>query len=152
MAKEINATNLKYSKLQIGEVESIVKSWLATIDDSIEEAHEKGQVSVEVSLPIAFDIPNLERSAARRRVYALIVEDLTSIQRGFVVRLFMKKDESKIYVTWLTEEDELLRKHEKDIIEYYTLPWEDRKNKDRPNSLPFNERISHYKNPIDSRF
>lgn len=142
---KIKANDLKYSKLQITEIESSVSSILSMIDDSIEESHNNGQISVEVSLPFAFDVPNMNRLDAKKKIYSLVVEDLTSPQRGFMVRLFMKPEDSKIFITWMTEEDELLREHEKEIIEFYSLPWSDRKNKQRPQSLPFIERIKHYK-------
>lgn len=149
MSSKVKATDLKYSKLQISEIEASVSSILSTINDSILEAHEKGHVSVEVPMPIAFDVPNMNRLEARKKVYSLVVEDLTSATRGFVVRLYMKPNEAKIFVTWMTEEDELLCEHEKEIIEYYSLPWTDRKKLQRPQSLPFAERIKHYKNPTD---
>lgn len=142
---KVKAHDLKYSKLQITEIESSVSNILSMVDDSIEESHNNGQISVEVSLPLSFDVPNMNRLEARKKIYSLVVEDLTSLQRGFMVRLFMKPEESKIFVTWMTEEDEMLREHEKEIIEFYSLPWGDRKNKQRPNSLPFAERIKHYK-------
>jgi hypothetical protein len=142
---KVKANDLKYSKLQITEIETYVSNILSSIDDSIEEAHNNGNISVEVPLPFSFDVPNMNRLDAKKKIYSLVVEDLTSPQRGFLVRLYMKADESKIYITWMTEEDELLREHEKDIIEFYSLPWADRKNKQRPASLPFMERIKHYK-------
>lgn len=145
MSNKIKANDLKYSKLQIIEIEHNVSNILTMIDEAIAEAHEKGDVSVKVPLPLSFDIPNMNRLDSKKKIYSLIVEDLTSPQRGFIVRLFMKPEESKIYITWLSEEDELLKEHEKDIIEYYSLPWEERKKSQRPQSLPFAERIKHYK-------
>jgi hypothetical protein len=145
MNSKLKANDLKYSKLQVSEIETSVASILAMVDDSIEEAHNNGQISVEVPLPFAFDVPNMNRLDAKKKIYSLVVEDLTSPQRGFLVRLFMKPEDSKVFITWMTEEDELLREHEKEIIEFYSLPWADRKNKQRPQSLPFAERIKHYK-------
>jgi hypothetical protein len=145
MSVKIKATDLKYSKLQIIEIEHNVSNILSMIDEAIAEAHEKGEVNIKVPLPLSFDIPNMNRLDAKKKIYSLVVEDLTSPQRGFIVRLFMKPEESKIFITWLSEEDELLKEHEKDIIEYYSLPWEDRKKSQRPQSLPFAERINHYK-------
>ncbi len=142
---KLTASNLKYSKNQISEIESAVRETLSMINDSIEEAHNQGKVSTEFQLPNAFDIPNMSTLEAKKKVYSMIIEDLTSPERGFLVRLFMKHDESKLIITWLSEEDELLREHEKDIIEFYSLPWADRKNKDVPQSIPFTERIKHYK-------
>jgi hypothetical protein len=147
MSKEIRACDLKYSKLQISEIETQVKSILMTVNDCIEEAHEQGKENVEVPLPVAFDVPHLSQLEAKKKIYSLVAEDLSSPKRGFVVRLYMKPEGSKIFVTWMTEEDQLLREHEKDIIEFYTLPFADRKNKQRPQSLPFEERIKHYQNP-----
>ena len=142
---KLKAHDLKYSKAQISDIEACVKNILASIDDSIEEAHNNGQVNVEVSLPFAFDVTNMNQLDSRKKIYSLIVEDLTSPQRGFMVRLYMKPDSSRIFITWMTEEDELLREHEKEIIEFYSLPWAERKNKTRPNSLQFSDRIKYYK-------
>lgn len=142
---KIKAHDLKYSKTQISEIECNVNNILAMIDDTIEEAHNNGQISVEAPLPISFDIPNMNRLEAKKKIYSLVIEDLTSPQRGFLIRLFMKPDEPKIFITWMTEEDELLREHEKEIIEFYSLPWSERKTKTRPTSLPFVDRIKHYK-------
>lgn len=147
MSKELRASDLKYSKLQINEIEHQVKIILTMINDCIEESHEQGKESVEVALPVAFDIPHLSQLEAKKKIYSLIAEDLSSPKRGFVVRLFMKPEGSKIFVTWMTEEDQLLRDHEKDIIEFYALPFAERKNKQRPQSLSLDERIKHYQNP-----
>jgi hypothetical protein len=147
MNAKLKANDLKYSKIQISEIESNVSNILSSIDDAINDAHDHGKTSVEVNLPLYFDIPNMSKLEAKKKIYALVIEDLTSISRGFIVRLFMKPENSKIFITWITEEDELLKEHEKDIIEYYSLPWSERKNKSRPKSLSFNERIKHYKPP-----
>ena len=147
MNKEIKASDLKYSKSQISEIETQVKIILNTVNDSIEEAHEQGKESVEVPLPVAFDVPHLGQLEAKKKIYSLVAEDLSSPKRGFVIRLYIKPEGSKIFITWMTEEDQLLREHEKDIIEFYILPFADRKNRQRPQSLPFEERIKHYTNP-----
>lgn len=142
---KVKAADLKYSKTQLSEIETAVQNILSTVDDAIEEAHNIGNTNVEVPLPFTFEITNMNRLEAKKKIYSLVVEDLTSSQRGFLVRLFMKPEDSKLFITWLTEEDELLKEHEKDIIEFYSLPWSERKNKQRPQSLPFSERIKHYK-------
>ena len=149
MHKQVQASDLKYSKLQISEIDSQVRSILLTINDCIVDAHEQGKESIEVPLPIAFDIPHLNQFQAKVKIYSLVVEDLTSDKKKFSVKLdYSKKESSKLFITWMSEEDEMLREHEREIIEFYVLPFSERKNKDRPRSLPFDERIKQYTNPL----
>lgn len=142
---EVTSFTLRYGKLQLDEIRETVKRLLSDINDYIQEAHDRCETCVSVSLPFNFDIPNLNKLQARKKIYALIIEDLTSIKRGFAVRLkYMPDNSASLVVTWFTEEDELLRQHENEILEYYSKPFGERDSTKRPQSLSFDERIKHY--------
>lgn len=143
---DVTSFNLRYGKLQLDEIKTHVKEILGQIGDSIQESHDKCETNIYFSLPYNFDIPNLNKLQSRKKIYALIIEDLTSPKRGFVVKLNYdpKNQKASLYITWLTEEDELLRQHEEEILEYYSKPFETRDSSRRPQSLPFDERIRHY--------
>lgn len=141
----LTSFNLRYGKLQIEEITTQVKEILAMIDDSIQEAHDRCETRVTVSLPFNFDIPNLSKLLARKKIYALIIEDLTCAKRGFITHLrYLPGNTADLDISWLTEEDELLRLHEIEILEYHAKPFRERDKTKKPQSLPFDERIKHY--------
>lgn len=144
---DVTSFNLRYGKLQLDEIKTQVKEILSMINDTIQESHDRCETRVSVSLPFNFDIPNLGKLQSRKKIYALVIEDLTSSKRGFAVHLkYIPSNSATLDITWLTEEDELLRQHETEILEYYSRPFGERDSTKRPQSLPFEERIKHYQN------
>lgn len=142
---DVTSFNLRYGKLQLDEIKTQVKEILSMINDTIQESHDRCETRVSVSLPFNFDIPNLGKLQSRKKIYALVIEDLTSSKRGFAVHLkYIPNNSATLDITWLTEEDELLRQHENEILEYYSRPFGERDSTKRPQSLPFEERIKHY--------
>lgn len=142
---EVTSYTLRYGKLQIDEIKSQVKDILEMINDCIQEAHERCETRVTISLPFNFDVPNLSKLQARKKIYALVIEDLTCTKRGFAVHLkYVPNNSASLDITWLTEEDELLRMHEMEVLDYYSKPFGERDSNKRPQSLPFEERIKHY--------
>jgi hypothetical protein len=142
---DVTSFNLRYGKLQLDEIKTQVKEILSMINDTIQEAHDRCETRISVSLPFNFDVPNLSKLQARKKIYALVIEDLTSSKRGFAVHLkYVPNNSATLDITWLTEEDELLRHHENEILEYYCRPFGERDSTKRPQSLPFEERIKHY--------
>lgn len=143
--EKLTSFNLRYGKLQIDEIKTHVREILEMIDDSILEAHEKCETRVIIPLPFNFDIPHLRKADARKKIYSLVIEDLTSPNRGFVVHLkYVPNQTASLVVTWFTEEDELLHQHEEDIIKFYGKPLDERHGLKRPQSIPFEERIKQY--------
>ncbi len=142
---KVNSFNLRYGKLQLDEIKVQVTEILTMINDAIIESHDRCETKVSFALPFNFDIPNLSKLNARKKIYALIIEDLTSAKRGFTVYLkYIPDNSATLIISWFTEEDELLRQHEDDILEYYSKPFDQRSNLKRPQSIPFEERIKHY--------
>jgi hypothetical protein len=142
---KVTSFNLRYGKLQLEEIKSQVNEILIMINDLIVEAHDRCETKLIVPLPFNFDIPNLTKLSARKKIYALIIEDLTSPKRGFTVHLkYVPDNSASLIISWFTEEDELLRQHEEDILEYYSKPFDQRTALKRPQSIPFEERIKHY--------
>ena len=82
---KVTSFNLRYGKLQLEEIKSQVNEILIMINDLIVEAHDRCETKLIVPLPFNFDIPNLTKLSARKKIYALIIEDLTSPKRGFTV-------------------------------------------------------------------
>ena len=142
---EVTSYTLRYGKLQLDDIKDNVRRILSDINDYIQEAHDRCETHISVPLPFNFDIPNLNKLQARKKIYALVIEDLTSAKRGFAVRLkYIPDNSASLDITWFTEEDELLRQHENEILEYYSKPFGERDSTKRPQSLSFEERIKHY--------
>ena len=142
---ELSSYNLRYGKLQLDEIKDNVKRILSDIDDYIREAHDRCETQLIVPLQFNFDVPNLNKIESRRKIYALIIEDLTCLKRGFTVYLKYKpEDSASLHISWFTEEDELLKQHEEDIIKFYSKPFNKRVSSERPQSISFEERIKHY--------
>jgi hypothetical protein len=107
------------------------------------------QTSIELDLPLYFDIPNFTVQQSRQTIYNLVIEELTAREEdggcNFSVKLNSTKDSASLFITWLSENDELMRRHEKEVIEYYKLPFADRKGKPKPVSLTVDARLAQLK-------
>lgn len=110
----IKASTLRKSQIQNRQINDYVKELLKSIDEEIMIAHREGQKKIKTNIPIVFDIQNMSNIDAQRSIFARVILNL--IDRGFRVKINPSKNECRIFITWLTVEDELRDKHEKDVL------------------------------------
>lgn len=145
----LTASSLRWTETQKAEIRKHAKSIVMDVKQAVKCAHDDMQTSVEVGLPLYFDIPNFTVAQQRQTVYSLVIEELTAPEEvggcNYSVILRPGKDSATLFITWMSETDELMRKHEKEVIDYYKLSFQDRKGKQRPVSLTIDARLEQMK-------
>lgn len=145
----LGASSLRWTETQKAAIRQHAKSVVMDAKQMVREAHAELKVSCDFDLPLYFDIPNFSPQQARQTVYALVIEELTAPEENggcnYSVKLNSTKDSASLFITWMSEDDELMRRHEKEIINYYKLPFAERKGKPRPISLTVDARLQQLK-------
>ncbi len=97
---EVLKTNPNKNKAVMKEVHAI----LGRIDEEIKSAYDRDECKVSVSVPITFAIPYMSNKNAQRAVYYKLLDSL--MDRGFIVKIFLAKDQTVFYITWLSEDEQ----------------------------------------------
>ncbi len=100
----IKAEVLKLNPNKIKAIAREVSNILAQIDDEIKSAYDRDECKVNVSVPITISIPYMSNKNAQRAVYYKILESL--IDRGFIVKVSLSKDQSVFHITWLSDDEQ----------------------------------------------
>lgn len=99
----LKANALKSNESQKKAIAKEVNSILAHMDDELKICHEQGRHAIIISVPITFSIPYMSNTNAQRTIYYKILNSL--LERGFNVKIELKKDASLFHVTWLSDEE-----------------------------------------------
>jgi hypothetical protein len=113
----LKAGSLKSNNPQIAATTKESNQILASIDDSLKNAHEEGRHAIIYSCPINFSVPFMSNKDAQRMIYYKILTSLK--ERGFNVEIEIHKTETLFRVSWLSKEeideiemqDDVLKKH-----------------------------------------
>lgn len=124
--KRVRASQLKFNRSQLIELDIQIRETLTLIDDLIKEAHENGRFFVDYKLVSAFDISNMKSSDARKRVHANVISDLAS--RGFDILYIKNEDGFYIQIKWVTNDEIINQKNEINILNYFNCPYDKRGN------------------------
>ncbi len=143
------ASALRWTETQKAEIRKHAKGLVMDAKQMVKESHDELKESCDFDLPLYFDIPNFSVQQARQTIYALVIEELTAREEdggcNYAVKLNSTKDSASLFITWMSEDDELMRRHEKEVIDYYKLSFAERKGKPRPTSLTVDARLAHFK-------
>lgn len=145
----LGASSLRWTETQKAEIRKHAKGLVMDAKQMVKDSHDELKVSCDFDLPLYFDIPNFSVQQARQTIYALVIEELTAreVDGGcdYAVKLNATKDSASLFITWMSEDDELMRRHEKEVIDYYKLSFSERKGKSRPTSLTVDARLDQFK-------
>jgi hypothetical protein len=144
-----SASSLRWTETQIAEIRKHAKGLVMDAKQMVKNAHDDMLTSVDLDLPLYFDIPNFTPQQSRQTIYSLVIQELTAREEdggcNFSVKLNATKDSASLFITWLSESDELMRRHEKEVINYYKLSFAERKGKPKPVSLTVDARLAQLK-------
>lgn len=107
----LKASVLKSNEAQKKALQKEIRAILASIDDELKAAHERGEHSISTTVQTIFAIPYMSNSDAQREVYYGILQSLK--EREFEVSIHMAKDKTIFKIKWLSpeEEQEISMKH-----------------------------------------
>lgn len=100
----LKASVLKSNESQRKALNKEIRSILGSIDDELKSAHERGEHSVSISLPITFSIPYMSNKDAQREIYYGILQSLK--EREFTVSVYLGNDKTIFNIKWLSAEEE----------------------------------------------
>ena len=114
----IDANRLRNNGVQRRQIKEIVIDILKKINDELRAAHIEGKHMIITEIPIIFDISNMNISDARRSVWSSVISSLKS--KNYRVWISPSSDYCKIKITWISEEDELIFRSQKEILQKHT--------------------------------
>lgn len=99
----LKADTLRQTEVQSRQVESEVRQILLTIDKSIKTAHEEGGHEILYTLPLIFNIPNMNNVDAQRHIYFGVLKSLHD--RKFSALIIPGGESMSVTISWLSDEE-----------------------------------------------
>ena len=116
-----DANNLRNNGIQKRQIKELVIDILRKVNDELRTAHMEGKHIIITEMPIIFDISNMTINNARRVVWSSVISALKN--KNYRVWICPSTNFCKLKITWISEEDELLFKAQKQILDAHTKPF-----------------------------
>jgi hypothetical protein len=100
----VDANKLRHSNMQKKALKENITNNLRKINDELITAHREGNFSIQTTMPIVFDVPNMSNKVSQRIIWYHVMMHL--MEKNYRVDIHPSKDFCKLRITWITKEDE----------------------------------------------
>jgi len=101
----INANSLRNNNIQKRHIKETITEILKRLNQELINAHREGKHFIVTTLPITFDIPNMNNKDTQRLIWSRVLEYL--LEKKYRVWINPTNDSCKIKITWINEVDEI---------------------------------------------
>jgi hypothetical protein len=108
-----DAGALQKNPLQQRQLKEYVVDILKRLRDELHEARVAGKYELTTTIPIQYDVSNMDNSDSQRIVFSSVIRQLLS--QEYTVKIHPDARRCKLFIKWISEEDE------KDIADQIAL-------------------------------
>jgi len=101
----INANSLRNNNIQKRHIKETITEILKRLNQELINTHREGKHFIVTTLPITFDIPNMNNKDTQRLIWSRVLEYL--LEKKYRVWINPTNDSCKIKITWINEVDEI---------------------------------------------